>query len=43
MHYYWVQENNRCVGINWKKKKCILVRSYKKVVKKKGSTAGKCV
>merc|ERR550532_577139 len=29
-----------CVGFNWKKEKCTLVKSYKKISKKKKNTVG---
>ena len=37
------QNKNGCVGFNFGKKKCQLLRRVGRMVKKKGSTAGKCV
>ena len=36
-------EKNGCVGFTWKKKKCFLAKSYKKIAKGKKMVAGACV
>ena len=38
-----LQNKNGCVGYNFRKKKCQLLRRVGRMVKKRGSTAGKCV